>query len=108
MTCTYAHAHLSPTTTVMAPRLGSRVGYEPIPVSCPVALEFLDPSNGSAVNNFISSVWKPKKAHSKMDRIKVEAQIMIGDDAVKTETVDKKKVKRLYREASSMEITVSV
>ena len=92
----------------MAPRLGSRVGYEPIPVSLEVALEFLDPTNGSEVNNFIASVWKPKKAHSKIDRIKIEAEIMIGDDAVKSEKTDKKKVKSLYREASSMEITVSV
>ncbi len=92
----------------MAPRLGSRVGYEPIPVSLEVALEFLDPTNGSEVNDFIASVWKPKKAHLKIDRIKKEAEIMIGDDAVKSKKTDKKKVKSLYREASSMEITVSV
>ena len=88
----------------MAPRLGSKVGYEPIPVSLPVALEFLDPTNGSAVNDFVSSVWKPKKPHSQMDRIKEEASIMIGDDADEHQKKDKKSVKKLYREASTMEV----
>ena len=76
-------------------------------MSLAIALEFFDPTNGSAVNNFIASVWKPKKAHSKIDRIKIEAHIMIGDDAVKSEQADKKKVRSLYREASTMEVTVS-
>ena len=109
--CALTGAHIqggTETIFMMAPRLGSKIGYEPIPVSHAVALEFLDPTSGSSLNRFLNHVWKPKKAHSEIAKITTDAQILLGKDAVANatkSTTDKKRIKSLYREASSLELT---
>jgi hypothetical protein len=89
---------------MVAPQLGQ--GYEPIAVDIAISLEIIQPDRNSQLSRFIQKEWVKHRCTNAIDRIRKDAEILLGVDKahkVANATGKTSEIRKMFKEASKIE-----